>query len=78
MRVGTHEADSSLENALSMCSSFALRKDEAVKEVRRVAKVVAGWEKHFLDTGVSRKDVAMIAEQIERPFLRDQRQAAKR
>ena len=36
MRIGIDEADSTLANAMSMCRSFALKKDDAVREVRRV------------------------------------------
>jgi serine/threonine-protein kinase HipA len=74
MRVGTHEADSTLDNALSMHAMFSLKKDEAVEAVRRVAKVVAGWKEHFAACGVSARDVAMYAEQVDRAFLREQRE----
>ena len=79
MRVGADQADATIENALSMCASFGLKRDAATKEARRVAKVVEGWRAHFEECGVSRRDLASLAEQIERPFLRDQRAAlAKR
>ena len=47
MRVGADEADSTITNALSMASMFALRKDDAVREVRVVTRVVEGWKDHF-------------------------------
>ncbi len=75
MRVGTAEADSTLENAMSMCSLFSLKKDFAVDEVRRVVKVIARWREHFAMHGVSDRDIEMLAEQIDRPFLRQQREA---
>ena len=73
MRVGENQADSTLDNAMSMCTLFALRKDQAAKEVRKVCRVVAGWRKHFSACGVGRRDIALLAEQIDRPFLRGQR-----
>jgi serine/threonine-protein kinase HipA len=73
MRVGEQEADSTLANALSMARLFALDRDEAVVEVRAVAGVVDRWQEHFASLGVSRGDIDLYAEQIDRPFLRDQR-----
>ncbi len=73
MRVGEAAADSTLSNALSMSRLFRLERDEAVAEVRKVARVADRWKEHFESVGVSRGDVALYAEQIDRPFLRDQR-----
>ena len=73
MRIGEQGADSTLENALSMSNLFALQPDEAVAEVRRVARVVSGWKAHFRACGVSSADIEHYAEQIDRPFLREQR-----
>ena len=73
MRVGESQADSNLDNAMSMCTLFALRKDQAAREVRKVCRVVAGWRKHFSASGVGRRDIALLADQIDRPFLRGQR-----
>jgi serine/threonine-protein kinase HipA len=56
-----------------MSALFALAKDEAVGEVRRVVGVVAGWRRHFAGCGVSRGDLGLLAEQIDRPFLLGQR-----
>ncbi len=74
MRVGNDEADSTLENALSMAELFALDRARAIDEVRTVARVVDTWKTHFAGVGVSRGDVELLAEQIDRPFLRAQRQ----
>jgi serine/threonine-protein kinase HipA len=73
MRVGEAEADSTLENALSMSELFALERVRAIDEVRAVARVVDAWQAHFSGIGVSRGDVDLLAEQIDRPLLRDQR-----
>lgn len=73
MRVGEEEADSTLSNALSMSRMFSLDKDEAIKEVSEVARVVDRWKEHFRSLGVTRGDIDLYAQQIDRPFLRDQR-----
>lgn len=75
MRVGEHEADSTLDNALSMSALFALKKAEAQAEVARVAGVVAGWKQHFAAQSVTARDIEFHSEQIDRDFLRDQRRA---
>jgi serine/threonine-protein kinase HipA len=76
MRIGEQAADSTLSNALSMSSLFALQRDEAMREVRAVAQVVGGWKEHFADCGVASADIELYAEQIDRPFLREQREEA--
>ena len=75
LRVGTSEADSTLDNALSMSALFALDPDEAAKEVRRVIRVVDRWKTHFAACGVRARDLAELAEQLDRPFLRSQRES---
>jgi serine/threonine-protein kinase HipA len=75
MRVGEDEGDSTVENALSMSALFALKKDAAVGEVQRVVKVFSRWREHFKRCGVSSGDLALLAEQIDRPFLAEQRAA---
>ncbi|MGH8554488.1 MAG: type II toxin-antitoxin system HipA family toxin [Gammaproteobacteria bacterium] len=73
MRVGEEEADSTLSNALSMSRMFSLEKDAAVKEAKAVARVVDRWKEHFHGIGVTPGDIELHVEQIDRPFLRDQR-----
>jgi hypothetical protein len=73
MRVGDDEADSTLSNALSLSRLFALGRDQAVEETRKVARVVDRWKEHFVSAGATRGDIDLYAEQIDRPFLRDQR-----
>jgi serine/threonine-protein kinase HipA len=73
MRVGEQEADSTVANALSMSAMYGLAKSEAVKEAQTVAQVIDGWKQHFAACGVTRGDIDLYAEQIDRPFLRDQR-----
>ena len=76
MRVGEQAADSTVANALSMSWLFALDSDEAADEVSAVAQVVGRWQEHFAACGVTATDMALYAEQIDRPFLRDQREQA--
>ena len=73
MRVGELEADSTLANALTMSLMFSLGKDDAVREVRTVVRVVDSWKEHFKGCGVSSGDIDLYVEQIDRTFLRDQR-----
>jgi serine/threonine-protein kinase HipA len=73
MRVGEHEADATLANALSMANLFELNDKQAAAQIRRVVRVVNGWREHFASLGVTRRDVELLAEQIDRPFLAQQR-----
>ena len=73
MRVGELEADSTLANAFSMAQLFGLSREEAVAEARRVARVVAEWREHFAGCGVRPRDVELLGEQVDRAFLKDQR-----
>ena len=73
MRVGEQEADSTVANALSLSQMYGLAKNEAVKEAQTVARTIDGWKQHFAACGVIRGDIDLYAEQIDRPFLRDQR-----
>ncbi|HKU14638.1 MAG TPA: HipA domain-containing protein [Steroidobacteraceae bacterium] len=75
MRVGEAQADSTIENALSQSRLFALDTNQAVEEVRAVAHVVDKWQEHFKSERVSRHDIELYAQQIDRPFLQDQRKA---
>jgi serine/threonine-protein kinase HipA len=38
-------------------------------------KVIDTWKKHFAATGVSRRDIESYSQQIDRPFLLQQRTA---
>lgn len=78
MRVGEQAGDSTLANALSMSALFGLKKGDAASEVRFVAEVVSEWKEHFAACGVTRKDIEYCAAQIDRAFLRDPREDARR
>jgi len=73
MRVGRSGADATLDNALSEHRAFALTEARAREVCAEVAGVVGQWRAHFEATGVSGRDIAMLAEQIDRDFLRRQR-----
>ena len=73
MRVGEQEADSTVANALSLSQMYGLAKNEAVEEAQTVARAIDGWKQHFAACGVTSGDIDLYAEQIDRPFLRDQR-----
>ena len=73
LRVGTHEAESSLENALSEVESFGLNRATATAIVRQVATVVDGWRAQFQSSGVSERDIEELAQYIDGPSLKPQR-----
>lgn len=75
MGVGEDGATSSVANALSMAAAYGLRAREAREEASRVALVVEAWQSHFSGLGVDGNAIELLADQIDRPFLRDQRQA---
>lgn len=75
MRVGVQGTEATLDNAISEYSLFGLSRDEAAKEIARVARCVDGWEAHFTATGVSTSDLSQLRAQLDRPFLRNQRLA---
>ncbi len=75
MRVGIDVADSTLSNALSEHGQFGLRRDEAESQVRQVVAAVSGWKSHFATVGVRAVDIESLAQQLDRPFLADQRRA---
>ncbi len=75
MRVGTDMADSTIANALSEHTQFGLKLAEAESQVRQVVAVVADWKRHFAAVGVRAADVESLAQQVDRPFLADQRRA---
>jgi serine/threonine-protein kinase HipA len=75
MRVGRDGADATLANALSEHRSFALTRPKSLGVLAEVARVVAGWRAHFAAIGVSPRDIDLLAEQVDRAFLREQRVA---
>jgi serine/threonine-protein kinase HipA len=74
-RVGLQQSDSTIDNALSEAASFGLSTALAQEEVRRVAQAASTWRTHFAQAGVSARDIETLEAHIDRPFLREQRQA---
>ena len=76
MRVGRDGADATLTNALSEHRAFALTAPQAGKLCAEVAGVVRRWQAHFTACGVSGRDIDLLAHQIDRAYLREQRDGA--
>ncbi len=76
MVVGARGSESSLDNALTQLSEYAISKDRAAALVRQVARVVDGWAAHFARMGVSDADRDMVAASVDRAALLDQRRAS--
>ena len=70
---GAQGRDSTLENAMSQSDSFGLLAAEAVQEVVSVVHVVNTWKEHFVQTGVTQRDVESLARQIDGQQLLSQR-----
>jgi len=65
MRLEIRKPTQTMLNALSMSRMFSLTKDEAVREVRAVARVVDGWKEHFAQCGVTAGDIDLYAQHID-------------
>lgn len=68
MDIGQQGRHATIENAISRHASFGLGHDHAVSLVRRVAAVVAGWERHFESSGVASQDVEKFRGSFESPL----------
>jgi serine/threonine-protein kinase HipA len=75
LRVGKFGSDATLDNALSECAQFGLKPAEALAQVRAVCAVVDGWQAHFAQMGAKSGEVELLAQQIDRPSMRAQRDA---
>ena len=73
LRVGKHEAESSIDNALSDVRAFGLTKDAAVEVIQQVVAVVNGWKENFRGQGVKERDLELLAQYIDGPHLKAQR-----
>lgn len=73
MDVGKEGALSDVENALSMSSSYGLNRHEAIAEAKRVSGIVDQWQSHFAKNNIDKNTIAMLAHQIDRPHLLEQR-----
>lgn len=75
MEVGEGGSESTIENALSAANQYWLTRQDALAEVRQVVQVVQVWRNHFAAQGVPEAGIEELARHIDRPFLRDQREA---
>lgn len=75
LRVGSQGLDASIANALSESTAFGLRRSQAAALAAEVAQVVDGWRAHFAACGVGAGDLERLAAQIDRPYLRGERQS---
>ena len=73
--VGNAGVESSVENALSQCIAFGLKRDAAVTVVREAATGVEQWKKHFRARGVIPSDIDTLAQYIDGDHLKAQRRA---
>jgi serine/threonine-protein kinase HipA len=74
LRVGRDGAESTLDTALSECRAFALTPQRAREVCAELARVVLDWRVHFATLEGGADDIAMLAGQIDRSFLREQRE----
>ncbi len=71
---GAQGHESTLANAMSQCDAFGLLPAQAAAQVVQVIGVVNTWRAHFESIGVSRSDLASLAERIDGSDLLSQRQ----
>ena len=71
---GAQGHESTLANAMSQCDAFGLLPAQAAAQVVQVIGVVNTWRAHFESIGVSRSDLASLAERIDGGDLLSQRQ----
>lgn len=75
MLVGTDAAASSLDNAMSQCAAFGMKKKLAQEVIREVAVCVEGWKDHFKALGVADADIDVLSRFIDSERLAGQRRA---
>jgi len=64
LRVGSEQAQSTLDNAMSECAAFGLTRDAAATLIREICIVVDGWRLLMADKGVGKRDLDALE-----PFL---------
>ena len=74
MNLGDQGAESSLDNALSQARQFGLDAKKARAIVQTLCKGVQGWQVHLRKAGVRARDMAQLAQHIDGPRLRPQRE----
>lgn len=73
--VGLDGNESTLQNAMSQCNMFGLSAADAKAQMAQVVSVVNGWNAHFASCGVSKADIASLAERLDDAPLMSQRRA---
>jgi len=74
MRVGALGHESSITNAMSEAPAFGLTDAQARQIVQEMAKHTAQWHANFKSLGVREKDMEFLAQYLDGPHLREQRQ----
>ncbi len=70
---GADGRDSTLDNAMSQYDAFGLLPAQAAAEVAAVIDAVNTWREHFAQAGVTRRDIASLAQRIDGEQLLAQR-----
>lgn len=73
MLVGDRATASTRVNALSQARQFGLKPDGARAVIKEVSTGAAGWTEAFTAKGVIARDIALLAQYIDRENLRHQR-----
>ena len=76
MRVGAQGHESSIANALSEARAFGLAPDAARQTAADITTQVAQWKTVFQSLGVRDADMDVLAQYLDRAWLRGQRQQA--
>ena len=71
--VGSHGAQSTLDNALAELSKFGIKRPRAIKLIQTVIKAVNQWSAHFSQHGVCAADMELLSASVDRDALRLQR-----
>jgi len=70
---GADGQESTLANAMSQCDAFGLQPAQAAAQIVQVIGVVNTWRAHFESIGVSKSDLASLAERLDGDELLSQR-----
>ena len=73
LSVGAQGAESTLDNALSELSEFAIKRPRAHALIADVARAVDQWPQHFAQHGVCQADMEQLGASIDRDALKLQR-----
>lgn len=68
MRIGRDGSEARIDNALSECERFMLKRDEAESIVKRLYDLIIDWKEAFAKAGVSQRDI----DAADRYILREQ------